>query len=198
MNIIARPEYKLVYYDSTVRRFNHYTTRTPPPNHRMRKMSYNMKGIKRDQVFLKIRLIRNRNKNLLKYFCCVPNYNLSIVEKFFVDLLVWGRMVIRCLSFFFLRVKLPCWRSGKDVVVFWVCRFLAESGRKVLKLGGWLCELPSIFSSLSTSNIYCCGISLTCWPYILMLLLSHCTWLTALPGYVTVCTYMAPAWIQLN
>ena len=30
MNIIARLEYKLAYCDSTVHRFNHYTTRTPP------------------------------------------------------------------------------------------------------------------------------------------------------------------------
>ena len=30
MNIIARLEYELAYYDSAVHRFNHYTTRTPP------------------------------------------------------------------------------------------------------------------------------------------------------------------------
>ena len=30
VNVIARLEYKLAYYDSAVRRFNHYTTRTPP------------------------------------------------------------------------------------------------------------------------------------------------------------------------
>ena len=30
MNVIARLEYKLAYYDSAVHRFNHYTTRTPP------------------------------------------------------------------------------------------------------------------------------------------------------------------------
>ena len=29
MNVIARLEFKLVYYDSAVHRFNHYTTRTP-------------------------------------------------------------------------------------------------------------------------------------------------------------------------
>ena len=29
MNIIARLEYELTYYDSVVHRFNHYTTRTP-------------------------------------------------------------------------------------------------------------------------------------------------------------------------
>ena len=29
MNILARLEYELVYYDSAVHRFNHYTTRTP-------------------------------------------------------------------------------------------------------------------------------------------------------------------------
>ena len=29
MNVIARLEYELAYYDSTVHRFNHYTTRTP-------------------------------------------------------------------------------------------------------------------------------------------------------------------------
>ena len=30
VNIIARLEYELAYYESTVHRFNHYTTRTPP------------------------------------------------------------------------------------------------------------------------------------------------------------------------
>ena len=30
MNVRARLEYELAYYDSAVHRFNHYTTRTPP------------------------------------------------------------------------------------------------------------------------------------------------------------------------
>ena len=30
VNIIARLEYELAYYDSAVHRFNHYATRTPP------------------------------------------------------------------------------------------------------------------------------------------------------------------------
>ena len=30
MNVIARLEYELAYYESAVRRFYHYTTRTPP------------------------------------------------------------------------------------------------------------------------------------------------------------------------
>ena len=30
VNVIARLEYELEYYDSAVHRFNHYTTRTPP------------------------------------------------------------------------------------------------------------------------------------------------------------------------
>ena len=30
VNVIARLEYELAYYDSAVQRFNHYTTRTPP------------------------------------------------------------------------------------------------------------------------------------------------------------------------
>ena len=29
VNVIARLEYELAYYDSAVHRFNHYTTRTP-------------------------------------------------------------------------------------------------------------------------------------------------------------------------
>ena len=32
VNVIARLEYELAYYDSAVNRFNHYTTRTPPGN----------------------------------------------------------------------------------------------------------------------------------------------------------------------
>ena len=30
VNVIARLEYELAYYDSAVHRFNNYTTRTPP------------------------------------------------------------------------------------------------------------------------------------------------------------------------
>ena len=30
LNVIARLEYELAYYDSAVHRFNHYTTRTHP------------------------------------------------------------------------------------------------------------------------------------------------------------------------
>ena len=30
VNVMARLEYELAYYDSAVHRFNHYTTRTPP------------------------------------------------------------------------------------------------------------------------------------------------------------------------
>ena len=33
MNVIARLEYELAYYDSAVHRFNHYTTRTPKLHH---------------------------------------------------------------------------------------------------------------------------------------------------------------------
>ena len=33
MNVIARLEYELAYYDSAVHRFNHYTTRIPPSNY---------------------------------------------------------------------------------------------------------------------------------------------------------------------
>ena len=32
VNVIARLAYELVYYDSAVHHFNHYTTRTPPPH----------------------------------------------------------------------------------------------------------------------------------------------------------------------
>ena len=38
MNVIARLEYELAYYDSAVHRFNHYITRIPPSrNERMHK-----------------------------------------------------------------------------------------------------------------------------------------------------------------
>ena len=30
VNVIARLEFELAYYDSAVHRFNHYTTRSPP------------------------------------------------------------------------------------------------------------------------------------------------------------------------
>ena len=35
VNVIARLEYELAYYDSAVHRFNHYTTRTPINTTRM-------------------------------------------------------------------------------------------------------------------------------------------------------------------
>ena len=31
VNVIARLEYEITYYDSAVHRFSHYTTRTSPP-----------------------------------------------------------------------------------------------------------------------------------------------------------------------
>ena len=34
VNVIARLEYELAYYDSAVHSFNHYTTRTPPKIYR--------------------------------------------------------------------------------------------------------------------------------------------------------------------
>ena len=40
VNVIARLEYELAYYDPAVHCFNHYTTRTPPPN--------KMKGIEKN------------------------------------------------------------------------------------------------------------------------------------------------------
>ena len=33
VNVIARLEYELAYYDSAVHYFNYYTTRTPPPKY---------------------------------------------------------------------------------------------------------------------------------------------------------------------
>ena len=33
VNVIARLEFELAYYDSEVHRFNHYTTRTPLQGH---------------------------------------------------------------------------------------------------------------------------------------------------------------------
>ena len=38
VNVIARLEYGLAYYDSALRRFNHYTTSTPP--HRLNPNRY--------------------------------------------------------------------------------------------------------------------------------------------------------------
>ena len=37
VNVIARLEYELAYYDSAVHRFNHYTTRTPIPKGKLYK-----------------------------------------------------------------------------------------------------------------------------------------------------------------
>ena len=36
VNLLVRLEYELAYYDSEVHRFNHYTTRTPPPPNELR------------------------------------------------------------------------------------------------------------------------------------------------------------------
>ena len=36
VNVIARLEFELAYYDFAIHRFNHYTTRTPPQRERER------------------------------------------------------------------------------------------------------------------------------------------------------------------
>ena len=54
MNIIARLEYELAYYDSAVLRFNYYTTRTPPKVGGVRWKTYKWKIVK----YIKVKSIK--------------------------------------------------------------------------------------------------------------------------------------------
>ena len=54
VNVIARLEYELAYYDSAVHRFNHYTKRKPPSWHK----------INQDELACR----KNQSINQLKYF----------------------------------------------------------------------------------------------------------------------------------
>ena len=63
MNVIARLEFELAYYDSAVHRFNHYTTRTPP----------DMTGLRR---WYTGNCARNLNLTILTHGICTTR-NLS-------------------------------------------------------------------------------------------------------------------------
>ena len=54
MNVIARLEYELAYYDSAVHRFNHYITRTPPKKEKEKKKKTG----------------ENRKKIIFIFHCC--------------------------------------------------------------------------------------------------------------------------------
>ena len=76
VNVIARLEYELAYYDSAVHRFNYYTTRTPHANNTKAQINYvfinkkwnnsaysSFEGVSSDHwiVMAKIRLSLRRN-----------------------------------------------------------------------------------------------------------------------------------------
>ena len=80
MNVIARLEYELAYYDSAVHRFNHYTTRTPP---NMKAMVGSLDG---DTVFFDIVVSVVQGNTLAPYlliFWLADVIETSIERKWF-------------------------------------------------------------------------------------------------------------------
>ena len=80
MNVIAQLEYELVYYDSAVHRFNHYTTRTPSwgafDNH-------TVKGLKQKWYILSIYCI-------FFFFC---KFYLYIINQLFHIFAMWNIII---------------------------------------------------------------------------------------------------------
>ena len=52
MNIIARLEFELAYYDSTIQRLNHYTTKTPTKTEWINKIDHLILARKPDLVLI--------------------------------------------------------------------------------------------------------------------------------------------------
>ena len=73
MNVIARLEYELAYYDSAVHRFNHYTTRTPllhsVCDFKVARMNEQLCLI-RDLILYEFELIHNAVVEATKNICC--------------------------------------------------------------------------------------------------------------------------------
>ena len=101
MNVIAWLEYELAYYDSAVHRFNHYTTRTPPPllfiiammplNHTLRKCTAGYK-LSRSQekinhlVYMDdIKLFAKNEKELETLIHAVRIYSQDIGMEFGIE-----------------------------------------------------------------------------------------------------------------
>ena len=64
VNVIARLEYELTYYDSAVHRFNHYTTRTPLEKKRKTgKKKRNKKERRKERKPVR----KGKRKNILKF-----------------------------------------------------------------------------------------------------------------------------------
>ena len=82
MNIIARLEFELAYYNSAVHRFNHYTTRTPRPTGKWTK-GYIVSFLKKSSL----RLTKNYKGTSLTaivakiYYALLPNLIQPEVKK---------------------------------------------------------------------------------------------------------------------
>ena len=89
MNVIARLEYELAYYDSAVHRFNHYTTRTPRSvrgvYQNYRNLSYSHKRPLLTSSFLSAILLTLCQTKFIKWLRLLRNYYKdSLTNKFLV------------------------------------------------------------------------------------------------------------------
>ena len=87
MNVIARLEYELAYYDSAVQLFNHYTTRTPPSHLLSRWISIDFLNGCISILFNHFRFSYNYNNNDCIYlfiYCYARSPRGSLLFDFFL------------------------------------------------------------------------------------------------------------------
>ena len=77
MNVIARLEYELAYYDSAVHRFNHYTTRTPPVYFLLAIKSYKINTLPHFSLLLIILFTRMSQKFCNILVVCQAQFDSS-------------------------------------------------------------------------------------------------------------------------
>ena len=84
MNVIARLEYELAYYDSAVHRFNHYTTRTPitPRGHPILKVVVRKRTSLYDCSF-ELAYYNNKIRHVSHYFTNIPTFIFILTLLFY-------------------------------------------------------------------------------------------------------------------
>ena len=121
MNVIARLEYELAYYDSAVHRFNHYTTRTPP--------FYSCGGAEYIHIDRSLLLYKDKLKGNIK--CCNKPLDVEKCAKTwyvhmridwvssteFLFLLIWYWLYLSCSFLYTLILSLVFLLLSKDAFV---------------------------------------------------------------------------------
>ena len=112
MNVIARLDYELAYYDSAVHRFNHYTTRTPPDYERDGYTNRNCPPLKTIPKIIytgtgrlgnKKTISDHLNYSIIKMWPKSWSYSFSLISSFLMwflyEMFLMNGIIISCLHF---------------------------------------------------------------------------------------------------